>query len=403
MRRRGLFLGAVGGLLVAAAVAVGIIGLGARHTLVVLAVLVGVALATLAGARWVTRARGHGRAGPISIQLAFVIALVIAPVLVALIILALTMFVSTQDAVLVGVILALSGVVGIGAATWLSAGLSADVAAIRDALVRVGSGDRDGRIGASSASELRELAAQASAMVEALAHEEAARAGSEEARRLLIAHASHDLRTPITSLRLLAAAIDDEVVDERVRGEYVRRMLTHIEALSALIDDLFELSRLQAGDIHWSLGQVGLSELVDETVAAMRPAAEARGVAVDVELPDGLAPVRGNPEKLQRVLFNLIQNAIRHSPADGTVVVRAHTMADVVELEVEDRGAGIPPAERERIFDAFYRGGDASRSGEGAGLGLAVAQAIVDAHGGRIWVADAPVGTRVRFSVPVAA
>ncbi|HET9074178.1 MAG TPA: HAMP domain-containing sensor histidine kinase [Solirubrobacteraceae bacterium] len=402
MRRRGL-LGAAGAGLVAVAVAVGVTVLGAAHTLVVVAVLAGIAQATLAGARWVTRARRRGQAGPISTQLAFVIALVIAPVLLALIVLALTMFVSTDDAVLVGIILVLSTVVGIGAATWLSAGLSADVAAIRDALVRVGSGDREVRIAATSAAELRELAAQVSAMVDALAHEEAGRAGSEEARRLLVAHASHDLRTPITALALLAAAVDDEVVDERMRAEYVRRMLTHIEALSSLVDDLFELSRLQAGDIHWSLGQVGLPELVDETVAAMRTAAEARGVVVNVELPDALAPVRGNPEKLQRVLFNLIQNAIRHSPADGTVVVRARTMTDVVELEVEDRGAGIPPAERERIFDAFYRGGDMSRSGDGAGLGLAVAQAIVDAHGGRIWVADAPVGTRVRFSVPVAA
>jgi signal transduction histidine kinase len=103
------------------------------------------------------------------------------------------------------------------------------------------------------------------------------------------------------------------------------------------------------------------------------------------------------------VLFNLIQNAIRHTPADGSVVVRAESVADQIEVEVADSGNGIAPEERERIFTAFYRGGaDAARTSAGAGLGLAVSRAIVEAHGGRIWLADATVGTRVRFSVPVA-
>ena len=389
----------------AAALAVSLAVLGFTHTLVVLGVLVGIALVTLAGTEWVIRSRRRGAAAPISVQLAIAIGLVVGPLLVALLILGLTMFVSGTDAALVGVIVALSGVLGVGAAARISRGLSADVGAIRDGLIRVGEGDRTVRVSASSAAELGELASQASAMIQRLAHEEAARAGSEEARRQLIAHASHDLRTPVTSLRLLAAAVDDEVVDGQLRREYVHRMLTHIEVLSALIDDLFELSRIQAGDINWSLEQVGLAELVDETVAAMRVQAEARGVAVTADLPERLAPVRGNPEKLQRVLFNLIQNAIRHSPADGTVVVRAEGGAGMIEVEVEDDGAGIPAAERELIFDAFYRGGvDASRSTDGAGLGLAVARAIVDAHGGEIWLAAGEAtGTRVRFSVPIAA
>ncbi len=387
-----------------AAVAVSVADLGVDHTLVVLAVLVGVALVTLAGTEWVIAARRRGTAASISTQLGIVIGLVVAPLLVVLLILGLLMFVSGTDAALVGVIMALSGVLGVGAAVRISHGLSADVAAIRDGLIRVGAGDREVRVSASSAAELGELASQASSMIERLAREEAARAGSEEARRQLIAHASHDLRTPITSLRLLAAAVDDEVVDGPLRHEYLHRMLTHIEALSALIDDLFELSRLQAGDINWSLEQVGVRELVDETVAAMRVQAAARGVAVTADLPDRLAPVRANPEKLQRVLFNLIQNAIRHSPADGTVVVRAHTGAHMIEVEVEDRGPGIADVDRDLIFDAFYRGGeDPSRSSDGAGLGLAVARAIVDAHGGEIWLAAAGPGTRVRFSVPIAA
>jgi signal transduction histidine kinase len=180
-------------------------------------------------------------------------------------------------------------------------------------------------------------------------------------------------------------------------------MRTHIDALSALIDDLFELSRLEAGDISWSLEQVPLGELVGETVEAMRVQAEAKGVAVLADVPAFLRPARANPEKLQRVLFNLIQNAIRHTPADGSVVVRAEPIADRIEVEVADNGDGIDPAEREQVFTAFYRGGaNAARTSGGAGLGLAVSRAIVEAHGGRIWLPETSVGTRVRFSLPAA-
>jgi signal transduction histidine kinase len=269
-------------------------------------------------------------------------------------------------------------------------------------LVKVGDGDRSLRLDVPGADELRDLAAAANVMIEALASEEEARDQSDTARRHLIAAASHDLRTPITSLRLLVEAIDDEVVEGAVRRDYVRRMRTHIEALSALIDDLFELSRLEAGDISWSLERVALGELVTETVDAMRVQADARGVIVTAEVAERLAAAHANPEKLQRVLFNLIQNAIRHSPADGSVVVRAEAVGASVEVEVSDTGEGIPAEERGRVFDAFYRG-DAARSTSGAGLGLAVARAIVEAHGGRIWLPETSSGTRVRFSLPLAA
>ncbi|MCW3064033.1 MAG: integral rane sensor signal transduction histidine kinase [Solirubrobacterales bacterium] len=224
----------------------------------------------------------------------------------------------------------------------------------------------------------------------------------ERARRSLVAAVSHDLRTPITSLKLLVEAIDDGIVSEDARKDYLARLSTHVEALSALIDDLFELSRLETGDLRWSMEQVRVDELVSETVAAMTPAAEAKHVAVRAELAGGLAPASANPEQIQRVLFNLIQNAIRHTPADGSVVVRAQRSGGAVEIEVADTGEGIADADRARVFEAFFQGGArAARSDGGAGLGLAIARAIVEAHGGRIWLADgAPAGTRVRFSLP---
>ena len=226
---------------------------------------------------------------------------------------------------------------------------------------------------------------------------------AERMRRELVAAVSHDLRTPITSLRLLTDAIADDVVDDATRRAYLGQMSTHLNALSALIDDLFELSRLEAGEIAWSLEQVALDELVGETVEAMRVQADARHVEVRAELPPGLRPAHGDPEKLQRVLFNLIQNAIRHTPADGSVVVRAEPAGDAVEIEVADTGAGIAGADRDRVFEPFFRGGaDAARPSNGAGLGLAISRAIVEAHGGRIWLEDGESGTRVRFSLPAA-
>ena len=225
----------------------------------------------------------------------------------------------------------------------------------------------------------------------------------ERARRELVAAVSHDLRTPITSLRLLTEAVQDQLVDGAARDDYLRRMGTQVRTLSALIDDLFELTRLEAGDIHWGLERVAVGELVRETVEAMRPHAEAGAVHVAAELPAEGALARTNPEQLQRVLFNLIQNAIRHTPPDGSVVVRAEPGDGVVEIEVADDGEGIAASDRDRVFDAFVQGASrASRSDGSAGLGLAIARAIVEANGGRIWLEDARVGTRVRFSLPQA-
>jgi signal transduction histidine kinase len=339
--------------------------------------------------------------GSLSRQFTLVVAIAVAPVLVALVIVSALMVLSDHGAVLVAAIVIAAGVVAAAGAKLVSNGILHDVETVRDGLRAVGRGERRVSIETTAGDELAELAQAANAMIADLRAEEAARDQSDRARRDLVAAVSHDLRTPITSLRLLAEAVgDDIVVDPETRRGYLIRMRTHIDALSALIDDLFELSRLEAGDISWSLERVPLHELVQETVEAMRVQAEAKGVAVVARVPDELAPARANPEKLQRVLFNLIQNAIRHTPADGSVVVRAEPVASGIEVEIADSGDGIAPEERERVFTAFYRAGvDAARSGDGAGLGLAVSRAIVEAHGGRIWLAEGTEGTRVRFSL----
>ena len=238
-------------------------------------------------------------------------------------------------------------------------------------------------------------------MIDDLRAEEAARDQSDGARRDLVAAVSHDLRTPITSLRLLAEAVGDDIVVGETRRGYLDRMRTHIDALSALIDDLFELSRLEAGDISWSLERVPLDELVGETVEAMRVQAEAKGVAVIAERP---RRARARPRQPREAPARAVQpDPERDPPHAGRRQRRRPRRAgrDRIEVEVADTGDGIAPEERERVFTAFYRGGvDAARTGDGAGLGLAVSRAIVEAHGGRIWLADgADGGTRVRFSL----
>jgi signal transduction histidine kinase len=240
--------------------------------------------------------------------------------------------------------------------------------------------------------------ALAGALAARLAMEERANREVEAMRRQLVAAASHDLRTPLASLRLLVESIDDGVATGETRERYLKEIRTHVAVLSDLIDDLFELSRIEAGDISWTMRQVELRELIDEAVSAMQAQAAERGVRVAADLPADALLAQANAEKVQRVLFNLIQNAIRHTPADGSVTVRARPAGRAVEIEVDDDGEGIPPESGERVFEPFYRG-DASRADDGAGLGLAISKAIVEAHGGKIWLEPGTPGTRVRFTL----
>jgi signal transduction histidine kinase len=301
------------------------------------------------------------------------------------------MFVSKHDAFFMALVAAYAALIGLGAARLVSRSALSDLDLIRAALAEVARGSRDVSIPVAGSDELAVLARDVEAMVARVADE-------ERARRELVASVSHDLRTPVTTLRLLAEGLEDNIFEPDRTRDQLRLISTHVRALGALIDDLFELSRLEARDLHWSMERVALDELVHETIDAMRPQAEAGGVSVCADLDRDLRPARGNPEQLQRVLFNLIQNAIRHTPADGSVVVRARGVPGAgVEIEVADSGGGIDPRQRDRIFEPFVQGPTHNGS---AGLGLAIARAIVEAHGGRIWLGDPPAGTEIRFSLP---
>jgi signal transduction histidine kinase len=374
---------------------------GAIVTFVLLAAL---GVATV-GATWSLLARRE-RLGGLRRQALVLAALAFGPLAIGLVTFVELMFVSAHDALLTASVGAYSALLGLWAGRILSHRVMDDVEALRAGLAAVGAGERSLELRVGGNDELAQVAREVESMVARLAAAEARREEAESARRSLIASVSHDLRTPVTALRLLADAVDDEIGDPEMRREYVRRLGVHVRALGALIDDLFELTRIEAGEVSWTMRQVQIDELVEETVAAMRPAAQAGGISVQAEIDPSLAPAHANPERIQRVLFNLIQNAIRHTPADGSVTVRAASAGTDVEIEVADTGEGIAPDDRERVFEPFQQGVDrASRTDGSAGLGLAISRAIVEAHGGRIWIVDEPQddadhGARVRFSLP---
>ena len=371
--------------LVAAAALIGYGGHAAVLTLAIVAPLGW--LTVLVTDRLIVRSRRglRGKFAAVALVSAAVLAAAVA-LFVAL------MFVSRHDAFMTVLLVAYAAALAWWTAARVGRRAMDDLDRVRGTLTAVAEGRRDVRTGVEGSDEIARVAADVDAMVARLDHE-------ERMRRTLFAAVSHDLRTPVTALRLLANALDDDVVDGELRREYVVRMGTHVRALGTLIDDLFELTRLQSGELEWTMERVSVDLLLEEAVDAMRPAAEAGAVSVSARLGSPLGAATANPEQLQRVLFNLIQNAIRHTPADGSVTVSAEAVNGGIEVEVADTGNGVPADQRDRVFDPFFRG-DASRQHAGAGLGLAISRAIVEAHGGRIWLEDAAVGTRVRFNLP---
>jgi len=209
------------------------------------------------------------------------------------------------------------------------------------------------------------------AMVDQLIEREAERDAADGARRGLVVGVSHDTRTPLTALKLLASAIADEVVDPATQRRYAQEILGHVDGFGVLLDELFEFARLEAGDLDWTMERMAIHELVRETVKGVRPQAEAERLAVVVNLPADLAAVQANPGKVKRVLVNLLQNAIRHTPAAGTISVAATATRSSVEVEVADTGTGIQLADRDRVFEPFFRGADrtdrAIALGQGSG------------------------------------
>jgi signal transduction histidine kinase len=346
---------------------------------------------------------GRLRMSTLSHRFQLGIGLALGQLLAALALGAVVMFVSPDDAWTMAGILVFAAVIAARATQILLRDVVAEVSSVSGGLHAVGQGERDVHVEARSGRELNDLADSANTMIATLRSEERSRDEADAARRHVIAAVSHDLRTPLTSLQLLAQALEDDLVDTATARGYVKTMGANVRALVTLVDDLFEFSRLDAGDFGWTTAAVPLAGIVSDMMEAIRVEADARGVGLRAEVARDLRPAQANPEQLGRVLANLLANAIRHTPPDGTVIVRAQQRNGSAEIEVSDTGEGIPAADRQRVFEPFYRGGsDAARTTTGSGLGLAIARTIVEAHGGRIWLAEASTGTRICFTLPLA-
>ena len=219
-----------------------------------------------------------------------------------------------------------------------------------------------------------------------------------DARRELVAWASHDLRTPIASLQAMIEALEDGLARPE---DYLPSLREQVRALSLLVDDLFELARIDAGALTLELHAVDVATFVDSTLLLLEPDAHTRRIGLTSDV-DGETSANVAPEKIERVLYNLVTNALRHTPSDGAVAVHARRQDGEVLVEVADTGEGLSPEATERMFERFWRA-DRARSASGTGLGLAIARGIVEAHGGRIWAENRPEGgAKVSFTLPSA-
>jgi signal transduction histidine kinase len=327
-------------------------------------------------------------------------ALAVVVSLVNLGVLTMLMSVSHHDATLVAMLLVYSVGAGMGAALVLAKAWGAAVERLVQGARSLADGDLHHRVGPLGAGpELDTLAATldetASKLERSLARE---RAG-EARRKDLITAVSHDLRTPLASLRGMIEAIADGVVDDPpTLHRYVGEMRRSVGSLSSLVDDLFELVQIDAGAIEAESERVRLADVIESALDTCSPQASAKGLTVQARV-DGAGECLCSP-RLVRVLQNLLQNAIRHTPADGTVRMEARRAAGELELIVQDSGEGIPSESLERVFEPFWRG-DPARATSGAGLGLALAKRIVESLGGEIRVQSDPAhGSRFAVVVP---
>lgn len=313
------------------------------------------------------------------------------------------MFLSEHDLQLLTLLLLFSSLVSLGFG-YAVAGMITDAArGVARAASRLAAGDLTARAPVEGEDELAALALAFNQMADRLAAATAEQQSLAEARRELIAAVSHDLRTPLASIRAMVEALVDGVVtDAATTHRYLATIRTQTESLSALIDDLFELAQIDAGVLKLHLERASLSDLISDTLETMHVQAAGKGVTLAGRVDPAVDPVLMAPDKVQRVLNNLVQNAIRHTPADGTIYLEARRDETVARVDVTDSGEGIAPDDLPYVFERFYRA-EKSRSRDygGAGLGLAIARSIIEAHGGHMWVESQPGhGARFSFTLP---
>jgi signal transduction histidine kinase len=317
------------------------------------------------------------------------------------------MFINEHDLRLGGLLLLFSSGISISFGYFLSSSITQTMSDLAQATRQVGEGDFSVRVSALGQDETAQLAEAFNAMTERLAKAETDSRALDAARRDLVAWASHDLRTPLTSLRAMLDALTEGVVtDTQTVDRYLHQCRNEVGRMNAIIDDLFELAQLDTGHLMLKLESASLSDLMSDSLQSFSLRAKEKGIALTGSVEAKLDPVCIAPEKISRVLQNLVENALRHTSTGGSISLQARPEAQSILVTVRDTGDGIPPADLPRIFERFYRGErsrarDAAQSNTGAGLGLAIAKGLVEGHGGKIWAESQPgQGTTISFTLP---
>ena len=307
------------------------------------------------------------------------------------------MFSSSHDLRLLALALALGVSLALALSYSLARPLTADLERLAAVAKRVGDGERPETTGVTRADEVGVVASALDMMVTQLRDAEREAEAASDSRRDFLAAISHDLRTPLASLTAAAEALQDGIVDDTDR--FYRVMGNDLSLLKNLVDNLFLMTRLEAGDVELDRMPLDLAEVADEAVEAMSPLAARSSVNLELKA-DGAVETSGDPQALSRVIRNLIDNGIRHAPANSTVSVQVQNET-AASVSVHDEGAGFPVEFVDEAFDSFSKADRArSRTGGGAGLGLAIAKGLVEAHGGTVWARPGPGGS-VGFDLPV--
>ncbi|MGW7355021.1 sensor histidine kinase [Streptomyces sp. NPDC054784] len=307
------------------------------------------------------------------------------------------MFLSSHDLTVVTTVCAVAAVASTLTALLLGRWVIGGHRDLERAAHTLGEGGGFARPATPMPAELASLARQLDDASTKLAVSRERERALEASRRELVAWISHDLRSPLAGLRAMAEALEDGVADDP--GRYHRQIRGEVERLTSMVNDLFELSRIQAGSLTLNPTRVSAYDLVSDAIAGAGPLAAERGVRL---ADDGVeaVPLEADGKELTRVLANLLVNAIHRTPADGTVAVSARRADDAVVLAVTDGCGGIPAADLSRVFDTGWRGTDARTPPGGAGLGLAIVRGIVEAHAGRATVRNVPGGCRFEVTLP---
>lgn len=224
----------------------------------------------------------------------------------------------------------------------------------------------------------------------------------EQVRREFVANVSHELRTPLTSIRALAETLEAGALDEpEMASQFVERILVEVDRLTALVEDLLDMARLEAGRSPLNLEVHDLGEVIQHAADRLRAQVDRAKLSMRVEIGEDLEPIALDRVRIEQVLLNLVHNAIKFTPPGGSITIGVERGDGVLVTRVADTGVGVPLAEQERLFERFYKSDKARNSG-GTGLGLAIAKNIVQAHGGEIAVESVPdAGATFRFTLPL--